>query len=111
MAEELIHKLSEFESEVNSSEKTMNNVKRRIIYSDLELLKLDFIEKISNNIVNNFDVDDTFLRIDLLTAKLNLVPLQRKTHWLETCIRVLGVSSSFVLVGVFWLVILLIILH
>jgi len=94
------------------SSDTLDNVFRRIIYSEVELLRLDIEEwqqsekgYKEDRFVN--EVEDAFVRIDKLSIQLNLVPIGRRASRtvlltsIELFIRILGVSSTFVIIGGF----------
>lgn len=109
------------------SSNTLDNVFRRFIYSDVELLRLDIEElqqqqqseeeenKVKEKRFVNV-VEDAYERIDKLSSKLNLVPMVGRRAAssftfsssstilltsIELLLRILGVSSTFVIIGGF----------
>lgn len=101
----LLEKCRSLESSVKEelSAAKLDNARRRVLYSDLELLKLDIFES-GDNASENAGVEETYSRIDELLKLLKLVPVQRPRRWwssLETILRFIGVSCSFMLVGSF----------
>lgn len=111
----LILRLRELELSLGtrlSSDTPLDNVFRRIMYSDVELLRLDVEEwkqqeeqSKEGSFVN--EVEDAFVRIDKLSMKLNLVPISRRASStilltsIELFLRILGVSSTFLIIGGF----------
>jgi 1-acyl-sn-glycerol-3-phosphate acyltransferase len=85
----------------------VDNKWRRSFYSDIELLRLDFIElsESENNTKVSMDaMEGVFGRMDKLIKLLKLVPVKRTRKWwapLEVIVRFLGVSCSIMLVGMF----------
>jgi len=88
--------------EVNSSTH-VDNARRRILYSDLELLRLDIYEAVLESEGGDDKiVEETYNSIDEVLKLLKLVPIQKKTTiWshLEVVLRFIAVSCSFMLVG------------
>ncbi len=84
----------------------LDNIRRRVLYSDLELIRLDIFEAALEeaNSTNDVKADETYARIDELLKMLKLVPIKRPRQWwapLEVILRFIAVSTSFMLVGSF----------
>lgn len=96
----------EFENS-DASSATCSNATKRILYSKLELLRLDIHEEVlENKDVMKEDSEVLYEKINSLTSRLNLVPVNRKTdsighviHVLDTCVRFIAVVSGFITVG------------
>ncbi len=88
--------------EVHSSTQ-VDNARRRVLYSDLELLRLDIYEAVlESEGSDNQLVEETYNSIDEVLQLLKLVHIQKKTTlWshLEVVLRFIAVSCSFMLVG------------
>lgn len=86
----------------------VDNIRRRVLYSDLELIRLDIfeaaLEEANSTNYNKAEADETYARIDELLKLLKLVPIKRPRQWwspLEVILRFIAVSTSFMLVGSF----------
>jgi len=107
VVQELLKRCESLVSSVKKelSASNLDNARRRVLYSDLELIKLDVLESVQDHSVDgNVDVESTYSRIDELLKLLKLVPVQRPRRWwssIETVLRFIGVSCSFMLVGSF----------
>jgi 1-acyl-sn-glycerol-3-phosphate acyltransferase len=81
----------------------LDNVERRVLYSDLDLIQLDLEEAvIASSQPAPANVQSAYTRIGVLLQKLKLVPIQRPRRWwtpLEVILRFVGVTCSFTLVG------------
>lgn len=88
--------------EVNSSIK-VNNARRRMLYSDLELLRLDIYEAVLDSNVESSELaEETYRSIDEVLKLLKLVPIKKEGTWwshIEVILRFVAVSCSFMLVG------------
>jgi 1-acyl-sn-glycerol-3-phosphate acyltransferase len=92
---ELVSKVEDFLVDKNRND---SNILRRKFYSDVELFKLD-LEEAS---LEHAEISE---KLHDLSTKLRLIPIQRPKKWydfLETALRFLGVSTSFVFFGTFF---------
>lgn len=107
--EKLVKKFEALEAaiqkELNPTNETgsVDNIRRRVLYSDVELIRLDLFEAcLSQSAGKDTPEDDINERMDNLLKLLKLVPIKRKRSWwspLEVIVRFVGVSCSIMLVG------------
>jgi len=94
----------EIEDFLNSAETTLNS-KRRRLYSEVELLRLDFEEFCETNSATSDDIKKDFHKsCDNISSKLNIVPIKRERHWwhgLDVLFRFVAVSVGLITVGTF----------
>jgi 1-acyl-sn-glycerol-3-phosphate acyltransferase len=105
---DLLKRLKTLEASVDAKlakPESLDNVQRRILYSDLDLAKLDIFEAVlSTGVENSPEAEDAYSRIDARLKLLKLVPVKRPFRiWgpLEVIVRFVGVSCSIMLVGMF----------
>lgn len=67
--------------ELSDRDSKLDNSRRRVLYSNLELLKLDLFESALDSSKSGPHIENTFLRIDELLKALKLVPVVRKRFW------------------------------
>ena len=81
-----------------------SNVERRRLYSDVELLRLDFEEYVAQSDASKETIHEIFGTMDELISKLDLVPISREFHWwdiIDVAFRFISVSAGLVTVGTF----------
>ena len=109
LSTELLIKFKSLEENI-AEELTQNdaidNVKRRVLYSDLELCRLDLLESelLRQSVENSVEIESVYQRMDVLVKKLKLIPVKRRRLWwapIEVAVRFVGVSCSFMLIGMF----------
>ncbi|KAJ1436656.1 hypothetical protein B484DRAFT_445525 [Ochromonadaceae sp. CCMP2298] len=106
--EALLKSLTSLETKINHASSggpdAIDNIAKRVHYSDVELLRLDVAEAL---IAASTDPDDAFVqpayaRMDALLLLLKLRPIRRKRPWwtiLDTSMRGLGVGLFFIWSG------------
>mmetsp|Transcript_104167 Transcript_104167/g.204316 ORF Transcript_104167/g.204316 Transcript_104167/m.204316 type:complete len:224 (-) Transcript_104167:696-1367(-) len=104
--DELLNNLDDLEALITvrlARPENLDNVQRRILYSDLDLINLDITEAVlATKEPASENVEKSLQKIDVLLKKLKLVPIKRPRSWwtpIEVSIRFIGVSCSIVLVG------------
>lgn len=103
---DLLRRLEDLEALVTvklAKPEAIDNVERRILYSDLDLLNLDLLEAVlETKEPTPSNVEKAHDRINSLLQKLKLVPVKRPKRWwrsLEVVVRFIGVTCSITLVG------------
>mmetsp|Transcript_3118 Transcript_3118/g.4871 ORF Transcript_3118/g.4871 Transcript_3118/m.4871 type:complete len:444 (-) Transcript_3118:114-1445(-) len=95
---------------------SLDNIKRRFYYSAMELLRLDIEESLlllpSSSEANEEKAAVVYKRMDVILKQLKLVPIKRKNSILvrvmDKSLRAVGILCSFMIVGMFFSLSLLI---
>eukprot|EP01041_Mallomonas_annulata_P011026 gene11026-23034_t len=109
--EEFKTKLDKISQNIRNSLSNSTNVTnsiRRNLYSDVELLRLDIMDKISKysptSSLESAIVEQIYNEMNELSSKLDLVPVERPPHWwdpIDIVFRATGVVMALISMGLF----------